>query len=211
MSTTTETGLLTIAVMNTKGGVGKTTATVFLAAALHAAGRGVELWDADPQGSATEWMEDAAQEWQERHGEALPVACHAVNRASMARRTTDADVLLIDTAPGDPAALSAAAARADLVIVPTEPSRLDMSRVWATVDALGQDVPAVVLLNRANPRTRLHAEAVQALADEGVPRFDATIPRREAFKHATGTWPSTPRELGPWAEVAAEIEEMTQQ
>lgn len=198
---------LTIALMNTKGGVGKTTASIFLAASLHAVGHTVEVWDADPQGSATEWMNDAAEAWQGRHGEPLPIPYEAVNRASLARRPCTAEILIIDTAPGDPAIQSAVAARADLVIVPTEASRLDMSRVWATVDALGQDVPAVVLLNRSDPRTRLHAEAIQALADEGVPRFETTIPRREAFKHAAGTWP-TPSELGLWAAVAAEIEEM---
>ncbi|MDY6056117.1 hypothetical protein [Micrococcus sp.] len=109
-----------------------------------------------------------------------------------------------------PALQTAVAARADLVIVPTEASRLDMSRVWATVDALDKAVPAVVLLNRADPRTRLYTEAIQALADEGVPRFETTIPRREAFKHAAGTWP-TPNNLGPWGAVTAEIEEMIEQ
>ena len=51
MSQTSDT--LTIAVMNTKGGTTKTTTTMLLAHALNTAGRTVEVWDADPQRSAT--------------------------------------------------------------------------------------------------------------------------------------------------------------
>ncbi|QQE48232.1 ParA family protein [Micrococcus luteus] len=211
MSTSPATGqTLTLTLMNTKGGVGKTTSSVFLAAAFHAAGHTVQLWDADPQGSLSEWLADAEDTWNTHHEDPFPVAYDAVNRSSLNRRTPTAEILIIDTAPGDPSIQSAVAARADLVIIPTEASRLDMSRVWVTVDALGPHVPSIVLLNRANTRTRLHAEAVQALTEEGVPFFETTIARREAFKQAAGTWPA-PNQLGPWAEITTEIEEMIQQ
>lgn len=203
----TENGImpLTIVTLNSKGGVGKTTTAMMLASAFHAAGRSVEVWDADPQGSASEWMQDAA----EASGEALPITHKAVNRSLLTRGQCAADVLLIDTAPGDPATQTAAVARADLVIVPTEASRLDLSRVWATVDALGPGVRSVVLLNKTDTRTRTHADAVAVLDAEGVPYFATMIPRREAIKCAAGTWP-TPAQLTLWAELAHEIEELTQ-
>ena len=47
-----------ISIVNTKGGVGKTTTAVYLATALAAQYR-VILLDADPQGSATSWATDA--------------------------------------------------------------------------------------------------------------------------------------------------------
>lgn len=200
---------LTIAMMNTKGGTTKTTTTMLLAAAFTAAGQRVEVWDADPQGSATEWVEDAA----EAHGGPLPIQFQTVNRASLARRSSTADILLIDTPPGDPSTQSAAAARADLVIVPAEPAPMEVSRVWATVDALGQSVPAIVLLARVDPRTTLCAQTIEALNDEGVPHFTTTIPARTDYKRMPGTWPSgTSRRMSelltPWAQLTAEIEEL---
>lgn len=196
---------LTLVVLNSKGGVGKTTATMMLAAAITHAGRNVEVWDADPQGSASEWIEDA----EEARGEPLPIRWDAVNRSTLTRKTSNADVLLIDTAPGDPASQTAAVARADLVIVPSGAARLDLARVWATVDAVGQAVPSVVLLNRVDPRTRTYADTRAVLEAEGVPSFTTAIPRREAFNVLAGSWP-TPAQIGPWADVAAEIQEMTQ-
>ena len=208
MSQTSDT--LTIAVMNTKGGTTKTTTTMLLAHALNTAGRTVEVWDADPQGSATELVEDATQ----THGGPLPIQFQTMNRASLSRRSTAADVLLIDTPPGDPGTQSVAAGRADLVIVPAEPAPMEVSRVWATVDALGQSVPAVVLLARVDPRSTLLAETIAALDDEGVPHFATTIPARTDYKRMPGTWPTaTSRRaaelLAPWAQLAAEIEEMS--
>ena len=196
---------LTLVALNSKGGVGKTTTTMMLAAAFTHAGRSVEVWDADPQGSASEWIEDAT----EAHGEAPPIRYAAVNRATLGRKTSTADVLLIDTAPGDPASQTAAVARADLVIVPTGAARLDLARVWATVDAVGQAVPSVVLLNRVDARTRTYTDTRAVLEAEGVPAFTTAIPSREAFNVLAGSWP-TAAQLGPWADVAAEIQEMTQ-
>ncbi|WP_216076039.1 ParA family protein, partial [Acinetobacter baumannii] len=79
---------LTLALLNSKGGVGKTTATMMLAAAFTDAGRSVEVWDADPQGSASEWIEDA----EEARGEPLPIRWDAVNRSTLTRKTSSADV-----------------------------------------------------------------------------------------------------------------------
>lgn len=195
---------ITAAVLNSKGGAGKTTTTIYLAAALSQAGLRVEVWDADPQGSATAWLDDAARATETP----LPFPHSPVNVASLKRKTTEADVLLIDTPPGISTIQNAVLERADVVIIPTQPSVLDMERAWVTLDALGSDLPGVVLLNQANPRTLTYQDAVAALDAEGVARFEASIPPRQAYKRAYGTVPTTAGALGPWADVAREMQEM---
>ncbi|MCV7656854.1 ParA family protein [Micrococcus luteus] len=190
-----------VTVLNAKGGVGKTTATVYLAAALAQAGLSVEVWDADAQGSATEWLDDAAESLPE--GTEPPFTHHPVNAATLRRRRpVAADVVLIDTPPLGAAIQEAAAARADLVIVPTHHSALDMARTWGTLEVLGKAVRAVVLLTMANPRTRTYTEALEALDAEQQMRFATPVPRREEYKRAVGTFPEIDQ---TWQAVAADL------
>lgn len=186
--------MVCMTLLNSKGGVGKTTATIFLASALHEAGRSVEVWDADPQGSATGWGID---------GE-LPFPVIAVNARSLAAKDSSADVLLIDTPPGDAATQNAAIRRSDLVIVPTAPAALDLQRVWTTLDGLAGH-PAVVLLNQANPRTRTYTEARAALDAESVPYFDTTVKNLESYRRQANAPVS---DLGAFQDIAAELIDM---
>ncbi|MCG7422634.1 ParA family protein [Micrococcus sp. ACRRV] len=197
---------VTIAFIASKGGVGKTMGTICLAAALTHAGHSVEVLDADPQGSASEWLEIAAEE--RPTGTPIPFTHRAVNLSGLKRLRPSTDFVVIDTPPGTPDIQSAAAAAADLVIIPTTPSADDIARTWATVDALGPTVRLVALLNQANPRTKLFTQVVDLLAAENVPQLATTIPTRESFKHTHGTYP-TRTALGPWLQVAEEIQEMT--
>ena len=193
-----------ISVVNTKGGVGKTTTSMMLAMAAHRAGHDVEVWDADPQGSATLWAmtsEDA--------GEPLPFEVRAANVAQLRRvessgRTPDADMIIIDTPPGDPAVVQAAIDIADLVVIPTLASGLDIQRVWPTLEASAHRHRAV-LLTSAEPRTRAHTAVVDVLAAEGEPLFSTVIPRRQGVRAAFGT---APRELFRYDELLKEIEEV---
>src|SRR5699024_9717082 len=112
-----------IVVTNTKGGTAKTTSAVFLACAL--AGRGsVRLLDADPQGSATEWAIRV-----EEAGQGLPLVVEPVNLAQLRRSATTSqgtDFTVVDTPPGDSRVIDAALAGADVAVIPTAPSSIDM-------------------------------------------------------------------------------------
>lgn len=91
-----------VAMTNTKGGVGKTTSTIYLACAL-ARRMSVEVIDIDMQGSATEWAQRAQEA-----DDPLPFPVHSANLAQLRRLEPAADVTLIDTPPGDHRLIDAA-------------------------------------------------------------------------------------------------------
>lgn len=185
-----------VAVVNTKGGVTKTTTSVLLACALSAYG-GVEVRDADPQGSATEWAERA-----EDAGTPLPFEVVIANQRSLGRPAR-ADWVVIDTPPGHAQIVDAAIAAADFVIIPSTPTGLDIDRMWATLE-VAQRTPHAVLLTRVGTGTNTLAAALALLDEEKVPRFETLIPRREAIAAAFG---AVPHDLYGYENVATELME----
>ncbi len=128
----------TLAVMNEKGGVGKTTLTLNLAAALAELGRRVLVVDADRQASAHRWA-------MARNGAApspvhrLPVEDESGARhfsAELRRLAADRrpGFVLVDCPPGLPTAAIVALLEADLALIPVSPSPLDL---WSLEAALG--------------------------------------------------------------------------
>lgn len=172
-----------IAVVNTKGGVGKTTTGVYLAAAAHEEGMSSELLDADPQGSATSWFELA-----DEGGLKLPFPVTPANKITLARPSV-ADFTVIDTPPGAADIIQAAIDAADVVVVPTAPSGLDLQRVWPTLEAAAHK-PAGVLLTSAELGTKLLDLTKEALESEGVFVFENIIGKRQAIRQAFGTRPA---------------------
>ena len=171
-----------IVVTNTKGGTGKTTTAMYLAAALSERSS-VEVWDADPQGSASEWALRA-----EEDGTPLSFEVRSTNRAQLKRAdASGADFLLIDTAPGDTQAINEALSIADVAIIPTSPGAMDMARTWSTEAEAAKVVDTFVLLVQVDSRTRSAGEAQDVLKDAGVGYFETVIPRREAIRQSFGS------------------------
>jgi chromosome partitioning protein len=182
-----------VTVANVKGGVGKTTSAVLLA---HALGAGVV--DTDPQGSATAWSEAAASV-----GTPLIVTVTSLPTAHLAGRMPAGEHLIIDTPPGDLTITKAAITIADLVLVPTAPTALDMNRVWATLDLASEaGRPAAVLLVKVRAGTRAVGASASALTDEGVHVIETRIPLREALALA---WGDPVTDLYGYDLVAAEL------
>ena len=167
---------------NGKGGVGKTTTAVYLAHALHdATGEACTLIDADPQASAARWARLAA-------GTGAPLQVTVRERPStrLAALATTTRNVVIDTPPGDAEILAAAVGVADLVIVPTSPSALDVSVTLQTLDTvIASGTPSAALLTRTR-RTRSVSGAEAELIDAGATVLRTHIPLREALAMAFG-------------------------
>lgn len=184
-------------VSNVKGGVGKTTTAVYLAHALAALGGSVVLVDADPQGSAAEWAAVADEE-----GTPLRTPVLSLPTKNIAGRLPAATHTVIDTPPGDIAIVTAAIELSDLVLIPTAPSALDVSRVWATLDVTkAVDRPSAVLLSRTR-RTKSVGRASEGIAADGARVLRTHIPLREALALA---WGRPVGKLYGFDEVAAEL------
>jgi chromosome partitioning protein len=170
-----------VTVANRKGGVGKTTTAVFVAHALtEATGAPCTLVDADPLASATQWAGRAAAS-----GSPLQVVVRPP-AARLSALATGAPNVVIDTPPDDSDVVAAAVALADIVVIPTSPSALDLSVVESTLAlATGSRKPAVVLLTQTR-RTRSVASAEKTLRDAGARLLQTHIPLREALAMAFG-------------------------
>jgi chromosome partitioning protein len=146
-----------IAIAQRKGGAGKTTLAAHLGVAFARAGRGVAFVDTDPQGSLTAWYNRR----QERLGAGqtgLGFAAAPGWRAALAieREATSHELVLVDSPARADDDLRATIRTAALVLVPVQPSPVD---VWATLPTLEltrrEGVPVLLVLNRVPARAAL--------------------------------------------------------
>ena len=172
--------MLTISVISQKGGAGKSTLAIHLAAEAAAQGMRSLLVDLDPQGNAAKWGD--------RRGELAPdvSAEHPAKLDAVleAARTERYGIVVFDTAPhADQTALRAARA-SDLVLVPCRPATFDLEAIQATLDLCSlARKQSLVVLNAAPTRSKVVEEARQAVLGHGGLVCGTVIRQRVAFQH----------------------------
>lgn len=205
-----------IAVVNQKGGSGKTTISMQLAGALSRRKGRVLVVDADPQGTATRW---AASADDERPFPAAVVGLSAANNKvhrEVRKFVDNYDYIIIDCPPAaDSPVPQSALLVADLALVPIIPSPLDMwaaigiREVIGTVSDLNEDLRARLVINQCQPNTTLAQEALEVLPEFGIDLCSTYIRQRQVYRQSA-VFGQTVHDFGSKAIAAIEeIEALT--
>jgi len=194
-----------IAVLNQKGGAGKTTIATHLARAIQLDGQDVLLVDSDPQGSARDWA--AVREDQ-------PVTVVGIDRPTIERdlkNLAKKDVVVIDGAPQAADLAVSAIKAADFVLIPVQPSPYD---IWATADLVelvkqrieitDGRLRAAFVVSRAIKGTKIGAEVSAALEGYDLPVLSTRVIQRVVYP-GTAASGSTVLDAEPTGDAAAEI------
>lgn len=195
----------TIAIISQKGGAGKTTLALHLAAAAQEAGRVSLVIDTDPQATASQWAAWRKDAPPEVIDSPPPRLAAKVDQA----RGQGAEFIVIDTPPHADSAARAAVEAADLVLIPCRPSAFDLSAIQTTaklVQLLRK--PAFVVFTAGSPNApRVYQEAGELVQSFGTPPCPLQMPDRAAYRHASGEG-RTVMELEPRGKAAEEIRQL---
>ncbi len=174
-----------IAILNQKGGSGKTTIATHLARGLQLEGHSVLLVDSDQQGSARDWR---------AVDEDNPVPVIGLDRPTLdkdLKNVSDKDFVIIDGSPQATNLALSAIKASDFVLIPVQPSPYD---VWATndlVDLVNQRIEmtdgklkVAFLVSRAIQNTNIGKEVVTVLEDYGFPVFNTKIIQRVSYPNS---------------------------
>ena len=181
----------TIAIVSQKGGAGKTTLAVNLAA--EAARSCVSLIiDTDPQATASRWGQ-----WR-GGGDPEVVDCGAPSllAGKLAKAAElGAELVVIDTPPHADAMARQAARLADLLLVPCRPRAFDLAAIEATAELVRSSrKPAFVVFNAGPPRApHIYREAASLIEGEfGLEIAPVVLPERAAFHHSVAAGRTAP-------------------
>lgn len=173
-------------VLNQKGGVGKTTLSVNLAACLARTGERVLLIDADPQGSALDW---AAARQREPLFSVVGFPRPTIHK-EIAQIGRGYDHIIIDGPPRVTDLARSAIMASDIVVIPVQPSPYD---IWAAEEVVKlieearvykENIKSVFVVNRKITNTAIGRDVRDALAAYPVHVLQASVAQRVVFAEA---------------------------
>jgi chromosome partitioning protein len=198
-----------IAIVGNKGGAGKTTLCVNLAAGI-SRDHSIVVIDADPQGSSLQWRAIAGD------NVSFPVYAPTFSLREQARQyTVKNEYILIDCPPSVHAPQTLAVLEfADLALIPVQPSPVDL---WATVHiekAINEareanpGLKAMLVINQLEARTTLSKLVREVLSEISLPIADTAIRRRAVYRNSALEGKSV-FDIGKrGAEAAAELDSL---
>lgn len=175
-----------ITIAQQKGGSGKTTMAVNLAVAFAQAGKSVALMDTDPQGSAGRWFMTRLEEVEDPGIEFSTASAWGVS-FEVRKLAKAYDIVIIDTPPKADSDLRPALREADLVLVPVATSHLDLWAVEMVLYLADREAkPAMMVLTRARPGTRLAADVAEKAAELPADLADTSLSNRVVYAETLG-------------------------
>jgi chromosome partitioning protein len=199
-----------IAIANSKGGVGKSTIAVHLAAWLHEQGHRVVLADCDSQQSSSLWIQEAVPQVKTVH---FKDPDSILNELPVLAQESD---YIVADGPGSRTEISRSLLlRADLAVVPCKASMLEVRALAVATDVLrqAQDIrqgmpQAIIVLSMVGKNYRLTQDMKSAAEALNLPLASTAMILRQVYADAPGQGALVWR-LGSRArEAAAEVEQL---
>lgn len=179
----------TLAIVNQKGGCAKSTTAVHLAHWLQSQGYAVTVIDADAQKSSSLWLSGL---------EAVNIPYQVIKSPKALLNqipviAADYTYCVVDGPAGLSNATKAILFRADLAVIPCQPTGVDLRsaadaiKLVRKIQHVREGLPhASVLLSRAVKGTRLKDEAIAVLRRANVPTFNTVIHQRQVVADTFG-------------------------